>query len=133
MKVLFSMWYSWKIAHLVLINNHHLPPLKWTSMWLIPMNKKLCYSWVCIFTTSYCMYTIWLKLRHLFSFTDTSQHGRNSITGHVGVTLCHRPMKMALRWLWNGYNFKLNCFVCYEQLNWSKKVITHIFHEMYMT
>ena len=31
-------------------------------------------------------------------------------------------MKMALRWLWKGYNLKLDGFVCYRQSDWLKKV-----------
>jgi len=35
---------------------------------------------------------------------------------------------MVLRRLWKCYNLKLNCFVCYKQSNWLKKVITCIYH-----
>jgi hypothetical protein len=40
----------------------------------------------------------------------------------------YRPIRMALRRLWKHYNLKLNCFVCYEQSDWSEKVIPRIYH-----
>ena len=39
----------------------------------------------------------------------------------------YRPIRMALRRL-KHYNIQLNCFVCYEQSDWSEKVIARIYH-----
>ena len=38
---------------------------------------------------------------------------------HMRLTLRYCPMKIVLTWLCKGY-LKLNCFVCYEQSDWSK-------------
>ena len=46
----------------------------------------------------------------------------------MGPTLCYHPIKMVIRWLWKHFNLKSNCFICYEQSDWSKKVITRIYH-----
>jgi hypothetical protein len=54
-----------------------------------------------------------------------------TITDLMKLTLCHdlyHQMKMALGRLWKRYNLKLICFVCYIQSDWSKKLITRIYH-----
>jgi hypothetical protein len=35
---------------------------------------------------------------------------------------------MAGVWLWKSYNWSLNCFLCSDHVDWSKRVITRICH-----
>ena len=53
---------------------------------------------------------------------------RNLITGNMIMILFYCPIEIVLRWPRKGYNLKLSCFVCYEQSDWSKKVITFFYH-----